>query len=110
VKPPCTAIGGIGGALDEPRLLETIDDTRQGDRLYVEHVRQLDLAKTRVSVEPEQHLPLRARDSESDCATIERLAQCVRRLTDFERKSFHFLLIPLRRETDIVSLLILSNT
>jgi hypothetical protein len=34
----------------------------------------------------------------------------VRRLTDFERKSFHFLLIPLRRETDIVSLLILSNT
>jgi hypothetical protein len=89
VKPPGPAVARVSRALDEPRLLETIDDAAQGDRLELEHVGELDLPKAGFARQLEQHLPLRARDSEPDREAIEGLAQRVRRLADLKRNRFH---------------------
>jgi len=102
VKPPCPAVGRIGCPLDEPGLLEPVDDPRQGDRLDVEHVGQLDLSQPRQAGQLEQHLPLRARDTEPHRSPVERLAQGVCSLAHLEWNSFHL-------QLDIVSVLILSN-
>jgi hypothetical protein len=110
VKPPGATIRGIGHALDEARFLKPVDDARERDRLDIEHVRKLDLPKARLPVQPEQHLPLRARNPEPDRPPVEGLAQGMRRLTDLKWERFHLFRFPLRRETDIVSLLILSNS
>jgi hypothetical protein len=85
MKPPRATIVGIAHALDQPRLLEAIDDPAQGNRLEFEHFRELDLAKARCPGQPEQHLPLRTRNAKPDREAIERLAQHVRGLADFKR-------------------------
>ena len=102
VQPPGTPISRIARALDQTRFLEPVDDPAQGDRLDIEHVGELDLPKAGLPRQPEQHLPLRARHAEPDRQAVERLAQRMRGLTDFEREAFP-------SATDIVSLLILSN-
>ena len=63
VKPPRAAVGRIGDPLDElaSSSRSTIRDKR--DRLDVEHVGELDLPQPGLPLEPEQHLPLRARDA-----------------------------------------------
>ena len=101
MKPPRAAIHRIAGPLDQPRFFEAVDDPAQGDRLEIEHVGELDLAEAGRPGQLEQHLPLRARDSQPDRQAVERLAQRVRGLADLEGQSFH--------ELDIVSVLILSN-
>ena len=55
----------------------------------IEHVGELDLAQAGRAGQLEQHLPLRARDAEPDRPAVERLAQRVRGLADFEGKCFH---------------------
>ena len=101
MKPPGASVIGVPTALHEARFFEAVDDSAQCDRLEIEHIRQLDLAKARSAGQLEQHLPLGARDSKAGGKTIKRLAQSVRGLADFEGESFH--------EADIVSVLILSN-
>ncbi len=89
VQLPRAPVIRIAGALDQTGFFETVDDPAQGDRLEVEHVRELDLPKARRAGQLEQHLPLRARDPQAGGKTIERLAQGVRGLADFEGERFH---------------------
>src|SRR5262249_4538991 len=68
VKTPCAAVLRICNSLNEAGFFQTIDDASEVDRLDVEHVRKLDLTQTWLSSKTEQHLPLGARDSQSDRA------------------------------------------
>ena len=86
MKPPRAAVLGVADPLDQPRFLEPVDDPAQGDRLEIEHVGKLDLAQAGRAGQLEQHLPLRARDSEPDREAVERLAQRMRGLADLEGK------------------------
>ena len=86
---PGAAVGRIAHAFDEPRLFKAIDDARKGDRLDIQDVGKLDLAKARALRQLHQHLPLRARYAEPDRHPVEGLAHSVSGLADFEGKSFH---------------------
>ena len=101
MQPPRPPIVRIAGAFDESRLFEAVDNPAQGDRLEIEHIRQLDLPQAGRAGQLEQHLPLRARNPEPDRQPVERLAQRMRGLADFKGECFHGL--------NIVSVLILSN-
>ena len=93
-----------GSATRSTRLLPRAGRrSRQGDRLDVEHVGELDLPKTRLAVSRNSTFHWARVTPMPDRTAIERLAQRMRRLADLEGKSFHL------ADCDIISLLILSN-
>jgi len=72
LKPPGAPVGGIGRSLDESRFGKAVHDPAQGDRLDIQLVRELNLAKARLPAQPEKDLPLRTRNSKRGGTTIER--------------------------------------
>ena len=85
MQSPRTPIFGIAAALDQARFLQPIDDPAQGNRLDIEMIGKLDLAKARHATEPSQGTPLRTGHPQRRGATIKFAAQAVRGLGNLER-------------------------
>jgi hypothetical protein len=90
VQPPGAPVFGIARPLNEPCFLKPVDDTAQSDRLELEEIRELYLAKTRRAGQPEQHLPLGAGHPEPDREAIERFTKDVPGFSNLERERFHW--------------------
>lgn len=84
LKPPGPPIGRVASTLDQPRFLQAVDDPAEGNRLDIEHVGKLDLPETWSAGQAEKHFPLRAGDAQAGGPAVERLAERVRGLPDFE--------------------------
>ena len=85
MEPPRPPIFGIPATLDQTRFLQPIDNPAQGDRLDIEMIGKLDLAKARLAPEPCQGTPLCAGHPKWRGATIKLAAQAVRGLGNLER-------------------------
>ena len=62
VKLPSAAIGGVGAALDQSGVAQTVDHPRQGDRFNFDQFGKRALPNSLIATQIHQHPPLQRRD------------------------------------------------
>ena len=97
MQQPDPTILGMGAPLDEPRLLQAVEQTRQGDRLDFEDVGQAALLDALVARQMRQHRALRAREPQPARVLLEALAHqaghVVQEKTEIALWMFHRVLL-----------------
>ena len=86
---PRAAVSGIALALDQPGLLEPVDDPARADRLDIEPVGELDLLHPGVVTKRGEHAPLGTRHAKLGHTPVVEAPHRVRGLANLPGKFFH---------------------